>query len=149
MRKQITYLCLVVLSFSCTPKPQEMSKQIISTSQAPAAIGPYSQAVLANGTLYCSGQIAINPATGELDTSSIENETHQVMRNVGAVLKEAGMDYGNIVKVSIFMADMNQYSAINGVYAEYFDAEPPAREAVQVSRLPKDVNVEISVIAVQ
>lgn len=142
-------MAFAALTFSCVPKPSEMSKQIISTDKAPAAIGPYSQAVLANGVLYCSGQIALNPATGALDTSSIENETHQVMKNVGAVLAEAGMSYGNIVKVTIFMADMEQYAAINSVYAEYFNAAPPAREAVQVSRLPKDVNVEISVTAVQ
>lgn len=151
MRTHITYLfvVLVACAFSCTPKPTGMTKQIISTDKAPAAIGPYSQAVLANGTLYCSGQIAINPATGEIDSSSIENETHQVMKNVGAVLAEAGMDYSNIVKASIFMADMNQYAAINGVYAEYFKNDPPAREAVEVARLPKDVNVEISVTAVK
>ncbi|MFY0674683.1 MAG: RidA family protein [Bacteroidia bacterium] len=126
-----------------------MSKSIISTDNAPAAIGPYSQAVLAGNTLYCSGQIAINPETGALDTSNIENETHQVMKNIGEVLKEAGMDYTNVVKASIFMKSMHQYGAVNDVYAEYFKENPPAREAVEVSRLPKDVNVEISVIAVK
>ncbi len=140
---------LSTLIFSCTQKTENMSKTIISTEKAPAAIGPYSQAVLAGHTLYCSGQIAINPATGELDKSSIENETRQVMANVGEVLKAAGMDYSNVVKASIFMKDMNQYAAINGVYAEFFTQEPPAREAVEVARLPKDVNVEISVIAVR
>mgnify|MGYP000173613956 CR=1 FL=1 len=151
MRTHFTCLLMVFVAcaFSCVQKPRDMSKQIISTDKAPAAIGPYSQAVLANGTLFCSGQIAINPATGQIDSSSIENETHQVMKNVGAVLEEAGMDYSNIVKASIFMADMNQYAAINEVYAEYFKNDPPAREAVEVARLPKDVNVEISVTAVK
>lgn len=150
MRK-IIVLVLIMANFalSCTQKTDSMSKTIISTSKAPAAIGPYSQAVLVGNTLYCSGQIALVPETGNLDTSNIENETRQVMKNIGEVLAAANMDYSNIVKASIFMADMNQYAAINAVYAEYFQAEPPAREAVQVSRLPKDVNVEISVIAVK
>ncbi|MBI1185342.1 RidA family protein [bacterium] len=126
-----------------------MSKEIISTTQAPAAIGPYSQAVLAGNTLYCSGQIALDPASGNLVNTTIEDETKQVMSNIGAVLKAAGMDYSHVVKASIFMKDMNQYAAINSVYAQFFTNEPPAREAVEVARLPKDVNVEISVIAVK
>jgi 2-iminobutanoate/2-iminopropanoate deaminase len=142
-------LSLTAITFSCTQINKNMPKEIISTEKAPAAIGPYSQAVLAGNTLYCSGQIAINPATGELNTASIEAETNQVMQNVGEVLKAAGMDYSNVVKVTIFMKDMNQYAAINAVYAEYFTNEPPAREAVEVARLPKDVNVEISVTAVK
>ena len=149
MIRQITFVVLVFSIFtgSCTLKEIDMKQRVISTDKAPAAIGPYSQAVIMNGTLYCSGQIAINPATGDLDTSNIQNETHQVMRNIGEVLKAAEMDYNNVLKASIFMADMNQYAEINSVYAEYFGENPPAREAVQVSRLPKDVNVEISVIA--
>jgi 2-iminobutanoate/2-iminopropanoate deaminase len=126
-----------------------MEKKIIVIPNAPKPIGPYNQAILAGNTLYCSGQIAIVPETGELIQGSIEAETRQVMKNVGAVLNAAGMDYSNIVKTSIFMADMNQYSQINEVYAEFFEKDFPAREAVQVSRLPKDVNVEISVIAVK
>ena len=123
-------------------------KKIISTTHAPAAIGPYSQAVLAGGVLYLAGQIAIVPETGELDLSNITAETVQVMRNLEAVLLSAEMDFSNVVKCTIFLKDMNQYAEIYAVYAQYFSDEPPAREAVQVSRLPKDVNVEISLIAV-
>jgi len=124
-------------------------KKVISTQKAPKAIGPYSQAILSGNTLYCSGQIAINPKTGELVLSSISEETHQVMRNISEVLKAAEMDFLNVVKCSIFMKDMQQYSEINNVYASYFSENPPAREAVEVSVLPKNVNVEISVIAVK
>jgi len=124
-------------------------KKVISTTNAPAAIGPYSQAILSNNTLYCSGQIAINPATGNLVMDNITIETAQVMQNIAAVLKAAEMDFSNVVKCSIFMKDMNDYAAINEVYAKYFEENPPAREAVQVSVLPKNVNVEISVIAVK
>ena len=123
-------------------------KKIISTTHAPAAIGPYSQAVLAGGVLYLAGQIAIVPETGELDLSNITAETVQVMRNLEAVLLSAEMDFSNVVKCTIFLKDMSQYAEINAVYAQYFSDEPPAREAVQVSLLPKDVNVEISLIAV-
>ena len=124
-------------------------KKVISTQKAPKAIGPYSQAILSGNTLYCSGQIAINPETGELILSSISEETHQVMKNISEVLKAAEMDFSNVVKCSIFMKDMEQYSEINDVYASYFSANPPAREAIEVSVLPKNVNVEISVIAVK
>ncbi len=125
-----------------------MKKQIISTGQAPAAIGPYNQAVIHNGTLYCSGQIALDPATGELVSGSIEEETHQVLKNVGGLLKAAGCTYEDVLKVSVFVKDMNLYSRINAVYAEYFKAETaPARELVEVANLPKFVNIEISVIA--
>ncbi len=126
-----------------------MEKKIIVIPNAPKPIGPYSQAVLVGNTLYCSGQIAIVPQTGEMVLDSIEAETRQVMQNIGELLKAADMDYSNVVKTTIFLADMNQYSQINEVYAEFFEKDFPAREAVQVSRLPKDVNVEISVIAVK
>lgn len=126
-----------------------MSKKIISTSNAPAAIGPYSQAVLAGDTLYCSGQIALNPATGELVMDSITAETEQVMTNVAAVLRAADMDFTHVVKCSIFMSSMEHYAAVNAVYAKYFSSDPPAREAVAVKTLPKEVNLEISVIAVR
>ena len=126
-----------------------MSKKIISTSQAPSAIGTYSQAVLVNNTLYCSGQIAINPENSELVLDSIESETEQIMSNINAVLNEAGMNFGDVVKASIFMSSMDHYAAINAVYANYFTENPPAREAVAVKTLPKEVNVEISVIAVK
>jgi 2-iminobutanoate/2-iminopropanoate deaminase len=126
-----------------------MSKKVISTPKAPAAIGPYSQAILSGNTLYCSGQIAINPENGELVMDNITEETHQVMKNISEVLKAANMDFKNVVKCSIFMNEMNQYSEINKVYSSYFSDNPPAREAVEVSVLPKNVNVEISVIAVK
>ena len=122
-------------------------KKVISTKNAPQAIGPYSQAILSNNTLYCSGQIAINATTGDLVIDNIANETNQVMRNILAVLKAANMDFNNVVKCSIFMKDMGDYSEINTVYSKYFQESPPAREAIQVSMLPKNVNVEISVIA--
>ena len=122
-------------------------KKVIATKKAPAAIGPYSQAILNNNTLYCSGQIAINPETGTLVIDNITNETTQVMQNIAAVLKAADMDFSNVVKCSIFMKSMDDYAQINRVYGKYFDQNPPAREAVQVSALPKNVNVEISVIA--
>ena len=124
-------------------------KKVISTQKAPKAIGPYSQAILSGNTLYCSGQIAINPETGELVLSSISKETHQVMKNILEVLKASEMNFSNVVKCSIFMKDMGQYSEINDVYASYFSENPPAREAIEVSVLPKNVNVEISVIAVE
>ena len=124
-------------------------KKVISTHNAPAAIGPYSQAILSDNTLYCSGQIAINPATGNLVMDNITAETTQVMQNIAAVLKEANMDFSNVVKCSIFMKSMYDYAEINKVYAMSFINNPPAREAVEVSALPKNVNVEISVIAVK
>ena len=124
-------------------------KKVISTKTAPKAIGPYSQAILSNGTLYCSGQIAINPKTGNLVIDNITNETTQVMENIAEVLKAANMNFQNVVKCSIFMKSMQDYAEINKIYAKYFDQNPPAREAVEVSVLPKNVNVEISVIAVE
>ncbi len=126
-----------------------MSKTIINTPNAPAPVGPYNQSILANGTLYISGQIAINMANdGVLVLDTIEAETHQVMKNLGHILTEAGMTYENIAKCSVFVKDMGMYSRINTVYAEYFDeATAPARELVEVANLPKYVNVEISAIA--
>jgi 2-iminobutanoate/2-iminopropanoate deaminase len=124
-------------------------KKVINTKNAPKAIGPYSQAILSGNTLYCSGQIAINPDTGNLVTGNITAETNQVMKNILAVLNAADMNFENVVKCSIFMIDLNDYSAVNQVYAKCFSENPPAREAVQVSVLPKNVNVEISVIAVK
>ena len=124
-------------------------KKIINTIDAPTVIGPYSQAILSGNTLYCSGLIAINPETGNLVVDNINAETKQVMKNILAVLKAAEMNFENVVKCSIFMKDMNDYAAINEVYAKSFDYNLPAREAVQVSVLPKNVNVEISVIAVK
>jgi 2-iminobutanoate/2-iminopropanoate deaminase len=122
-------------------------KKILNTSGAPAPIGPYSQAVVAGGMLFVSGQIALDPASGHMIQSSVEAETTQVMKNIGAILEEAGMDYGNIIKTSIFLKDMNDFAVVNTVYGSFFKSDFPARETVQVSRLPKDANVEISVIA--
>jgi len=122
-------------------------KTIINTPNAPAPIGPYSQAVLANGFLYVSGQIPINPATGELTQSSIKEETEQVMRNLNAVLLEAGFEFTHILKSTIFLSDMELFAEVNEVYGSYFESDFPARETVAVKGLPKGVNVEISVIA--
>jgi 2-iminobutanoate/2-iminopropanoate deaminase len=124
-------------------------KKIIFTEKAPSPIGPYNQAVLKGDTLYTSGQIAINPETGELITGSIETETHQVMQNMKAVLEAAGMTFENVVKTSIFIMNMNDFASINTVYGSYFnETTAPARETVQVAGLPKNVNVEISMIAI-
>jgi 2-iminobutanoate/2-iminopropanoate deaminase len=124
-------------------------KQILFTEKAPAPIGPYNQAVLSGNTLYTSGQIAINPATGDLVLDSIEIETKQVMENMKAVLESAGMTFENVVKSTIFISNMNDFAAINSVYGSYFNEKTaPARETVQVACLPKNVNVEISMIAV-
>tara|TARA_R100001369_G_scaffold20091_2_gene36875 strand:- start:64923 stop:65303 length:381 start_codon:yes stop_codon:yes gene_type:complete len=123
-------------------------KKIINTSNAPAPIGPYNQAVLKGDMLYTSGQIAIDPKSGELVTSSIQEETELVMENLKAILTEAGMTFENVLKSSIFISDMHNFAKINEVYARYFNAETaPARETVEVANLPKFVNVEISVIA--
>jgi 2-iminobutanoate/2-iminopropanoate deaminase len=124
-----------------------MEKTIINTKNAPAPIGPYNQAVLVNGTLYISGQICIDAATGNLKNRDVQEETHQAMKNIKVILQEAGMDFSNIVKTTIFITDMNQFSEINEVYGKYFNGNFPARETVQVSALPKFVNVEISVVA--
>lgn len=121
-------------------------KKIIQTTEAPAPIGPYSQAVAAGNMLFVSGQIAIDPSNGELILDSIEAETHRVMKNIGAILEKAGASYQQIVKTGIFLRDMNDFAKVNEIYGSYFSGEYPARETVQVSRLPKDVNVEISVV---
>ena len=126
-----------------------MSKTIITTPNAPAPIGPYNQAVLSGDTLFISGQICIDPATGNLKNKDIQEETHQVMHNLKAILQQADMDFSNVVKTTIFITDMHQFGAINEVYGKYFEADFPARETVQVSALPKFVNVEISMIAVK
>ena len=125
-------------------------KKIIFTDKAPAPIGPYSQAVLVENTLYTSGQIALDPASMELVMETIEVETTQVMNNMKAVLEAADMDFSNVVKSTIFISDMNDFTRINSIYASYFDEESaPARETVQVAKLPKNVNVEISMIAIK
>jgi 2-iminobutanoate/2-iminopropanoate deaminase len=125
-----------------------MIKQIINTDNAPAPIGPYNQSVRANGFLFISGQIAIDPATGNIDATDIEGETHQVMKNLAAILAEAGLDFSAVVKTTIFLTDMSLFAVVNSIYAEYFTGDHPARETVAVKGLPKAVNVEISMIAV-
>lgn len=124
-------------------------KEIIKTPNAPAPIGPYSQAVKAGNTLYVSGQIAINPADGQIVQINIIREATQVMENIGAILKAAGYEFNDIVKTTIFLKDMNDFATVNEVYGQYFTSNFPARETVQVSVLPKNVNVEISVVAVR
>lgn len=126
-----------------------MSASVIFSSQAPEPIGPYSQAILAGNTLFVSGQIAIVPSTGNLVTESVEAEAEQVMKNMSAILAEAGMNFSNVVKCTIFLTNMGDFPKVNGVYGKYFPANPPARETVQVSALPKNVNVEISCIAIK
>ena len=126
-----------------------MEKKIITTNNAPAPIGPYNQAILANDTLYVSGQVCIDPASGNLKNKDVQEETHQVMQNLKAILQEAGMNFSNVVKTTIFITDMNRFGEINEVYGKYFDSDFPARETVQVSALPKFVNVEISMIAIK
>ena len=128
-----------------------MEKQIINTTSAPAPIGPYNQAILAGDMLFISGQICIDPPTGALNNQDIQQETHQVMHNLRSILTAADMTFHNVVKTTIFITDMNRFSEINEVYGKYFDSNAsfPARETVQVSALPKFVNVEISMIAVK
>lgn len=122
-------------------------KQIISTKNAPGAIGPYSQAVKFGNMLFTSGQIALNPESGELVMTDIPTETKQVMENLKAVLTEAGMNFGNVIKTSIFLSSMDDFATVNEIYASYFENDFPARETVEVAKLPKGVNVEISMIA--
>jgi 2-iminobutanoate/2-iminopropanoate deaminase len=125
-----------------------MPKQIIFTEKAPAPIGPYSQAVLINNSLYCSGQIALDPKTGAMVQDNISLETERVMHNLDAILHAAKMTFENVVKTTIYITNMDNFSAVNQVYSTYFTTAPPARETVQVSKLPKNANVEISVVAV-
>jgi len=124
-------------------------KEIIETSHAPAPIGPYSQAVKVGNTYYLSGQIAIDPATGNMNMANLEVETHQVMKNIGAILQDQGLDYSHIVKSSIFLKNMGDFGEVNTIYGSYFSSDFPARETVEVAGLPKGVHVEISVIAVK
>lgn len=123
-------------------------KEIIQTDQAPAPIGPYSQAVQVGNLLFLSGQIALDPQTGALLTDTLEAETRQVMKNIGAILTSRGLSFAHIAKTSIFLKNMDDFAQVNTIYGSYFEKDYPARETVEVARLPKDVNVEISVIAV-
>lgn len=142
----VLFICNTALA-SAQSKYEPM-KEIINTKDAPSPIGPYSQAVKANGFLFVSGQIAINPLTNQVENPDIKTETHRVMKNIGAILREAGLEYENIVKTTIFLKNMNDFAAVNEVYGSYFSKDFPARETVEVSRLPKDVNVEISTTAI-
>jgi 2-iminobutanoate/2-iminopropanoate deaminase len=126
-----------------------MSKSVVYSAHAPEPIGPYSQAILSGNMLFISGQIAIQKPSGNLVTRNITEETEQVMKNLGEILKAAGMDFSNVVKSTIFLKDMNNFPVVNEIYGKNFSSTPPARETVEVSRLPKDVNVEISCIAVK
>jgi 2-iminobutanoate/2-iminopropanoate deaminase len=126
-----------------------MSKKVVYSENAPEPIGPYSQAIASGNMLFVSGQIAIEKSTGKIKTGNINEETEQVMQNLGAVLKAGGMDFTNIVKTTIFLKNMSDFPSVNEVYGKHFQSEPPARETVEVSRLPKDVNVEISCIAIK
>ena len=125
-----------------------MSKKQVKSDEAPSPIGPYSQAVKAGNLLFISGQIPMNPSTSEIIKGSIDDETHRVMKNLLAILNEEGLNFQHVVKTSIFVKDLNNFVRINKVYGEYFNEDPPARETVEVSRLPKDVNIEISCIAI-
>jgi 2-iminobutanoate/2-iminopropanoate deaminase len=125
-----------------------MAKQIINTDKAPSPIGPYNQAVKANGFLFISGQVAFVPETGQLDLSSLEAEAHQVMKNLQAILEEAKLTFEHVIKTNIFLSDMNLFAKVNEIYGSYFKGDYPARETVAVKGLPRGVNVEISMIAV-
>ena len=127
---------------------KSMKKEIISTSNAPAAVGPYSQAIKVGDFIFSSGQIPFDPETNELVAEDIESQTRQVMKNVAAVLEAAGVTLDNVVKTTVFMKDMNDFNQVNEIYAEYFTENPPARSAVEAARLPKDVLIEMEVIAV-
>ena len=124
-------------------------KKIITIKNAPAPVGPYSQAIKKDNTLYASGQIAIDPISNELVIDTIHKETHQVMKNIEAILEAAEMSWGNVIKCSIFLSDMNNFGTVNEIYSSYFNKSYPARETVEVSCLPKNVNVEISFIAIE
>jgi 2-iminobutanoate/2-iminopropanoate deaminase len=126
-----------------------MSKKAIQIPNAPAPVGPYSQAILMNGMYFVSGQIPLNPETGQLEIETIEEATHRVLKNIERLLAAAGMSFENVVKCSIFLKDLNDFAKVNEIYSSYFQGIPPARETVQVARLPLDVTIEISCIAIE
>lgn len=147
MKNSLLITLAALLSF--TLAAQDNQKTVINSPDAPKAIGPYSQAIMAGNTLYVSGSIAIDPETGKMDTLNIETEIRRVMSNLGAVLREAGMSYEHIVKATIYTTDLKHYQTINTIYGEYFGEKPPARETVQVVALPAGARVEISCVAVK
>jgi 2-iminobutanoate/2-iminopropanoate deaminase len=145
----VVFIVTVFVFVSCQTQTPSVRREIIKTADAPAAIGPYSQGVKVGNMLFCSGQIPIDPQTNQIVTGDIEAQTRRVLDNLGAVLKAAGMSFSDVVRATVFLADMNDYAKMNGVYAEYFGESPPARCAVEVARVPKDVGVEIAVVAVK
>lgn len=156
LKLSLTFFCILIFSCAenkhvCNSKTKiqtlTMQKKIIQTDKAPAPIGPYSQAVMVGNLLFVSGQVAIIPESGKILQGDISTETMQVMNNIHAILAQAGMDFENIVKTSIFLKNMDDFAKVNEIYGSNFSGDFPARETVQVSRLPKDVNVEISVVA--
>jgi 2-iminobutanoate/2-iminopropanoate deaminase len=149
LKKIFLLLILVSIINSCKQTQEPMSKKIITSKNAPAPIGPYSHGVLIGNTLYVSGQVGKDPVTGELILSDIKKETTRVMENVKGILTDAGMDFTHVVKTTIFLTNLDNFAAVNEVYGSYFAGDYPARETVQVSRLPLNVNVEISVVAVK
>lgn len=145
----MTRLALLAAAALLAATPALAQNRVISTPNSPAAIGPYSQAIMAGNTLYLAGQIAIDPATNQVKPGTIEEETKLVLDNLKAVVEAAGMTMANIVSTTVFMADLNEFPRMNAVYATYFPANPPARATVQVARLPRDVKIEIAAIAVR
>jgi 2-iminobutanoate/2-iminopropanoate deaminase len=143
------FILIVLMMAGLISLAQSTEIKAIQSPEAPKAIGPYSQAILAGNTLYVSGTIAIDPETGNMDTLNLETEIRRVLSNLGAVLKEAGMSYSNVVKATIFTTDLKNYKQINTIYGEYFKERPPARETVQVVALPAGAHVEISCVAVR
>ncbi len=152
MLRCLFLFALLHIIAGCTllqPPAAPIQREPITSPDAPAAIGPYSQAIKIGNQMYCSGQIGINPATGDLVVGDIKEETRQVLKNLGAVLRAGSMDYKDVVKATVFLADINDYKLVNEVYSEFFTDVKPAREAVQVARLPRDARVEISCMAVK
>lgn len=145
----MTRLALLAAAALVAAAPALAQNRVVSTPNAPAAIGPYSQAIMAGNTLYLAGQIAIDPATNQVRSGTIEEETRLVLDNLKAVVEAAGMTMANIVSTTVFLSDLNEFPRMNAVYATYFPASPPARATVQVARLPRDVKIEIAAIAVR
>ncbi len=137
----------LLIFIACGQQESTIPKEIISTDEAPPAIGPYSQGIQYGDLLFISGQIPIDPATGEIQSENIEDQTRLVLDHIGAVLRAAGMDYGNVLQCSVFLTDLDDFPAMNAIYADYFPVDPPSRATVEVSRLPRDVLIEISAIA--
>lgn len=147
MKKLFLNLVFAVLVLGCAAKSSD--REVVSTENAPAAIGPYSQAIRVENTIYLSGQIALDPETGKMVVGGIEEQTHRVLKNIQAVLEAAGFTLADVVQSKVFLADLNHYRTMNGIYGEYFTEAPPARAALQVARLPLDALVEIMVTAVK